>query len=89
MSQGTPTIDACLATPDSHKDARVEALVLQIAEDVARHLEEQSLTNRDVAQRLGRATSYVTDFCSGKRVTLSALSDICWAVGLKLTVTIE
>lgn len=52
-------------------------------------MEELNISKVDLAKRLGKSKSYVTQMLSGSRnMTLSTLSDICFALGFKPEVKI-
>jgi len=61
-----------------------EDLVFNVTEDLLLILEDLSLSKADLARRLGKSKSYVTQILSGSRnMTLGSFSDICFALGFK------
>ncbi len=66
-----------------------EELVYNVTEDILVALEDLSVSKKELARRLGKSRSYVTQILSGARnMTLGSLSDICFALGIKPKVTI-
>ncbi len=61
-----------------------EDLVFNVTEDLLIKMEELNISKVDLAKRLGKSKSYVTQMLSGSRnMTLSSFSDICFALGFK------
>ncbi|PMG79379.1 hypothetical protein BCU84_05665 [Shewanella sp. 10N.286.51.B7] len=61
-----------------------EDLVFNVTEDLLLMLEDLSLSKAELARRLGKSKSYVTQVLSGSRnMTLGSFSDICFALGFK------
>ena len=61
-----------------------EDLVFNVTEDLLLILEDLSLSKAELARRLGKSKSYVTQILSGSRnMTLGSFSDICFALGFK------
>ena len=61
-----------------------EELVYNVTEDILVTLEDMGITKKELARRLGRSKSYVTQILSGIRnMTLGTLSDICFALEIK------
>lgn len=61
-----------------------EELVFNVTEDLLVMLEDLNVSKAELAKRLGKSKSYVTQMLSGSRnMTLGSLSDICFALGFK------
>ncbi|MEW6999121.1 transcriptional regulator [Colwelliaceae bacterium BS250] len=61
-----------------------EELVYNVTEDFLVILEDFEITKKELARRLGKSRSYVTQILSGSRnMTLGSFSDICFALGFK------
>lgn len=61
-----------------------EELVYNVTEDLLVILEDLEINKKELARRLGKSRSYVTQILSGSRnMTLGSLSDICNALGFK------
>ena len=61
-----------------------EDLVFNVTEDLLLMLENLSVSKAELARRLGKSKSYVTQILSGTRnMTLGSFSDICFALGFK------
>lgn len=69
-----------------------EELVYNVTEDILITLEDLEISKKELAHRLGKSRSFVTQVLSGARnMTLGTLSDICFAVGAhpRVTLTID
>ncbi|WP_242688770.1 MULTISPECIES: helix-turn-helix domain-containing protein [Photorhabdus] len=69
-----------------------EELVFNVTEDVLLAMEDKSIKKSELAEKLGKTKSYVSQVLSGSRnMTLRTLSDICFVLGAKpnITITIE
>lgn len=61
-----------------------EDLVFNVTEDLLLILEDLSISKAELARRLGKSKSYITQVLSGSRnMTLGSFSDICFALGFK------
>lgn len=61
-----------------------EDLVYNVTEDLLVILEDLEISKKELARKLGKSRSYVTQILSGSRnMTLGSLSDICFALGFK------
>lgn len=61
-----------------------EELVYNVTEDILVKLEELDVSKKELARRLGKSRSFVTQILSGARnMTLGSLSDICFALGVR------
>lgn len=66
-----------------------EDLIYNVTEDLLVLMERQDVTRKELARRLGRSKSYVTQLLSGARnMTLGTLSDICFALDTTPRVTL-
>lgn len=62
-----------------------DELIYNVTEDILVLLEDMHISKKELARRLGKSQSYVTQTLSGSRnMTLSSLSDICYALGKKV-----
>jgi len=67
-----------------------EELVYNAAEDILLVLEDLDISKKELARRLGKSKSYVTQVLSGARnMTLGSLSDICFSLGVKPKINIS
>jgi len=74
--------------PDERAYAR-EELVYNITEDILVSLEDMGVSKKELARRLGKSRSYVSQALNGSRnMTLGSLSDIYYALGVKPKVII-
>jgi transcriptional regulator with XRE-family HTH domain len=61
-----------------------DELVYNVTEDLLVILEDMEISKKELARRLGKSRSYVSQILSGSRnMTLGSLSDICFALGFK------
>src|SRR5699024_5164707 len=68
--------------------ARAE-LIYNVTEDILVLMEDLSVSKQELARRLGRSRSYVTQLLGGARnMTLGTLSDISFALGVKPQVSL-
>jgi len=82
--------------PSDAKNSDVEArafarerLVYNTTEDLLVFLEDAGISKKNLARRLGKSQSYVTQVLSGSRnMTLGSLSDICFALGFNVEIKI-
>lgn len=66
-----------------------EALVYNVTEDILVMLEDLNISKKELARRLGKSPSFVTQVLSGARnMTLGTLSDICQALGARPAISI-
>ena len=67
-----------------------EGLVYNVTEDILLVLEDLDVSKKELARRLGKSRSYVTQVLGGARnMTLGSLSDICFALGVKPKVVLS
>jgi transcriptional regulator with XRE-family HTH domain len=58
-----------------------EELIFNVTEDLLVLMERMEVSKKELARRLGRSKSYVTQLLNGARnMTLGTLSDICFAL---------
>ena len=61
-----------------------EDLIYNVTEDLLVLLEEKDISKQDLARKLGKSKSYVSQILSGSRnLTLGTLSDICFAINVE------
>ena len=60
-----------------------EDLIFNVTEDLQIALDDRNISRAELARRLGKSKSFVTQVLSGARnMTLGSLSDICFAIGI-------
>lgn len=65
-------------------------LVYNVTEDILLALESIGVSKKELANRLGKSRSFVTQTLSGSRnLTLKTLSDVAYALGAKVKVSFE
>ncbi|EHK9018851.1 helix-turn-helix transcriptional regulator [Vibrio vulnificus] len=80
--------DTCFSDAEERAYAR-EDLVFNVTEDLLVMLEDLNVSKAELARRLGKSKSYVSQVLSGSRnMTLGSFSDICFALGFKPEVKI-
>lgn len=61
-----------------------EELSYNLTEDLLVIMEDNSISKKELARRLGKSKSYITQVLNGSRnMTIGTLSDICNALGFK------
>ncbi|MCL4840545.1 MAG: helix-turn-helix transcriptional regulator [Bryobacteraceae bacterium] len=81
-------LDEMMKDPEFRRQFAVEGAVLQSAELIATLMEEQGLTKADLARRLGKSRSWVTQLLGGGRnVTVRTLAEVLYALGAELQLT--
>ena len=66
-----------------------EDLIYNVTEDMLVAMERADVSKKELARRLGRSRSYVTQLLGGARnMTLGTLSDICFALDITPRITI-
>ncbi|MEZ8020818.1 helix-turn-helix domain-containing protein [Vibrio splendidus] len=64
-------------------------LVYTVTEDLLMIMEDKGVSKAELARKLSKSKSYVTQVLSGSRnMTLGSLSDICFALGIKPNVVL-
>ncbi len=67
-----------------------EELIYNVTEDILVTMENQGVTHKELARRLGKSRSFVSQVLNGARnMTLGSLSDICFALGIKPVVQVD
>lgn len=80
--------DTCFSDAEERAYAR-EDLVFNVTEDLLVMLEDLNVSKAELARRLGKSKSYVSQVLNGSRnMTLGSFSDICFALGFKPEVKI-
>ncbi|TDN64281.1 helix-turn-helix domain-containing protein [Scandinavium goeteborgense] len=76
---------------DEHnKVYAAEELTFNVTEDILIQMEDKDISKSELADKLGKTKSYISQLLSGSRnMTLRTLSDICFALNIKPTVTFE
>lgn len=60
-----------------------ENFILEVAELIQSELDSKKVTRKELAQKLGKSKSFVSQILSGSRnLTLRTLSDICYALAV-------
>lgn len=79
------TYEILLEKPENRRLWAQEGLVLEGSELVARLMNESGVTRSELAKRIGKTRSYVTQLLSGSRnMTLRTLADIAFALGAEV-----
>ncbi|MBW3529130.1 helix-turn-helix domain-containing protein [Shewanella sp. NKUCC05_KAH] len=66
-----------------------ESLIYNVTEDLLLFLEDNEISKKELAKRLGKTAAYVTQLLNGSRnMTLGSFSDICFALGFKPKISI-
>ncbi|WP_443190446.1 helix-turn-helix domain-containing protein [Pseudomonas indica] len=66
-----------------------QQLIIEVAEEVSKKMEEREIKRSALAKLLGKTTSYITQLLTGSRnMTLSTLSDLAFALNGKVRISI-
>lgn len=78
------------ADPRHRPGLRKEELILAVTCALSEELERQGITKADLAARLGKTRSFVTQILSGGRnLTLATIAEVADALGRKVTVSLQ
>lgn len=67
-----------------------EELSFNVTEDILIYMEDNNISKSELADRLNKSKSYISQLLSGSRnMTLRSLSDICFSLNIKPTVSFE
>jgi transcriptional regulator with XRE-family HTH domain len=78
------------ASPEKRKMLRQEELILQVTESFVEALNETNTTRSELARKLNKTKSFVTQlFRGGRNLTLRTMSDVADAMGYRIRVTLE
>lgn len=76
----------------SHDNQRIfaqRALIHDVTEDILIAMDDLNISKTELANRLGKSKSFITQTLNGSRnMTLATLSDICFELNIKPTVYI-
>lgn len=74
-------LDQLLRDPDYLRTYQQEKLILEATEQIAEAMKEAEVSKADLARRLGRTRSYITQILSGSRnMTLRTWADVLTAL---------
>lgn len=75
--------DANISNAQARTEAR-EDFIYNVTEDLLVIMEDMDISKKELARRLSKSRSYVTQILSGSRnMTLGSLCDICFALGIE------
>lgn len=67
-----------------------ELLITEVTEEIWKAMEETGVNKTELANRIGVTKGYISQVLGGSRnMTLRTLSDICFALGKQVTITME
>ena len=79
--------DELMSDPDFRKEMAIESLEAEAAEVIAQLMAEQDLSKADVARRLKKSRSWVTQLLNGKaNMTIRTLAEVTFALGGQLSI---
>lgn len=65
------------------------SLIQNVTEDIMIAMEDLNISKSQLAKKLGKSKSYITQILSGSRnMTLSSLSDLCFELEITPTITL-
>lgn len=66
-----------------------EDIIFNVTEDILLAMEKLDVSKSELAERIGKSKSYITQLLSGSRnMTLRTLSDICLSLGSEIKISI-
>lgn len=80
---------------NKHSDAEMRSylrasLVMNVTEDILVMMEDADITKQELARRMGKSKSHISQLLSGARnMTLGVFSDICFALNVKPKVVLR
>lgn len=75
--------------PYSDKEYISSKLIFDVTEDILIFMEDRGISKKQLAEKLNKDKSFVTQVLSGTRnMTLKTLSDICYELSLPLEIKI-
>lgn len=83
--------------PEDHQSSKAEDrafarqdLIYNVTEDILIAMEDLDVSKKELARRLSKSASYVTQILSGARnMTIGSLSDICFALDIEPSIGIN
>lgn len=82
------TEETTLSRADERFFAR-DKVIFNVTEDILVLMERHEISKKELARRLGKSKSFVTQVLSGARnMTLGTLSDICFELGVEPNVRV-
>jgi len=80
--QAKTGIERFAESPSRHRLLEQESLILEATEVLSELMARENISKAEMARRLGRSKSYVTQVLDGSaNLTLRTLADLGWALG--------
>jgi transcriptional regulator with XRE-family HTH domain len=74
--------------PEFRKLLAEEELILEVTETICDLLEEEKISRKELAERLGKSKGFISQLLNGGRnLTLRTVADILHVLGYKVTLT--
>lgn len=81
-------VDKLTALPDFMRLYQQECAILEVTELVCELMDEQDVSHKELADRLGETEDYIDQILDGtEEMTLRAVSDLLFVLGRSLEVT--
>jgi hypothetical protein len=72
-------------TPEGERLYQQERTILEMTELICKLMQEKDVAKKDLAERLGKSKSFITQLLSGSRnMTVRTLSDVLWALDSRI-----
>jgi transcriptional regulator with XRE-family HTH domain len=79
--------DELMSDPEFRKEMAIESSMAEAAEVIAQLMAAQNLSKADVARRLNKSRSWVTQMLNGKaNMTIRTLAEVTFALGAQLSI---
>lgn len=87
-SDTRPWLDRQLDSVEARREFEVERFVQEMTAALASAIEDSSLSQTEVAQKLGKSGAFVSQVLSGRRnCTMRTLAEVAWAANARLEVS--
>ena len=88
MSKSMTEVERFTSDPENMRLYQQERVILETSDLISDLLDQTGITKADLAERLGRSKSYVTQLLNGRaNMTLRTISDVMWALDSNLVIS--
>lgn len=88
MSTSMTEVERFTRDPENMRLYQQERVILETSDLISDLLDRTGITKADLAERLGRSKSYVTQLLNGRaNMTLRTISDVMWALDSNLAIS--
>ena len=88
MSTSMTEVERFTSEPENMRLYQQERVILETSDLISDLLDQNGVTKAELAERLGRSKSYVTQLLNGRaNMTLRTISDVMWALDSNLVIS--